>query len=105
MASTSPATSIISEHNFSRHYIRSNNDNLHARSSADSTQNRLVPPKTPVSFLTTQAVQQIPVEERKPRMVINKMTLNNFKSYYGKQEIGPFHKVWFFLSFCATVIL
>ena len=28
-----------------------------------------------------------------PRMVINKMVLNNFKSYFGKQEIGPFHKV------------
>ncbi|KAL1919784.1 uncharacterized protein VTP21DRAFT_1715 [Calcarisporiella thermophila] len=31
-------------------------------------------------------------EARKPRLVITKMVLINFKSYAGKQEIGPFHK-------------
>ncbi|OZJ03932.1 hypothetical protein BZG36_03614 [Bifiguratus adelaidae] len=31
-------------------------------------------------------------EETKPRMVIEKMVLINFKSYAGKQVIGPFHK-------------
>lgn len=30
----------------------------------------------------------------KPRLVIHKMVLINFKSYAGRQEIGPFHKVW-----------
>lgn len=27
------------------------------------------------------------------RLVISKMIINNFKSYAGRQEIGPFHKV------------
>ncbi|KAI0368918.1 RecF/RecN/SMC protein [Pilatotrama ljubarskyi] len=34
----------------------------------------------------------------KPRLVIHKMALVNFKSYAGRQEIGPFHK-----SFSAIV--
>ncbi|KIY43282.1 RecF/RecN/SMC protein [Fistulina hepatica ATCC 64428] len=34
----------------------------------------------------------------KPRLVIHKIVLNNFKSYAGRQEIGPFHK-----SFSAIV--
>ncbi|KAI0830883.1 RecF/RecN/SMC protein [Trametes gibbosa] len=34
----------------------------------------------------------------KPRLVIHKMALINFKSYAGRQEIGPFHK-----SFSAIV--
>lgn len=29
----------------------------------------------------------------KPRLFIKKMVLENFKSYAGKQYIGPFHKV------------
>lgn len=29
----------------------------------------------------------------KPRLVIHKLALVNFKSYAGRQEIGPFHKV------------
>ena len=29
----------------------------------------------------------------KKRLVIHKMALVNFKSYAGRQEIGPFHKV------------
>lgn len=30
------------------------------------------------------------------RLVITKMRMENFKSYYGVQEVGPFHKVrWF----------
>ena len=40
--------------------------------------------------------QQPPVEEvkgPKTRLVIHKMVLVNFKSYAGRQEIGPFHKV------------
>ena len=34
----------------------------------------------------------------KPRLVIHKMALINFKSYAGRQEIGPFHKVRHLLS-------
>ncbi|CAJ0848133.1 6150_t:CDS:2 [Entrophospora sp. SA101] len=37
-------------------------------------------------------------EECKPRIVIEKMVLINFKSYFGRQELGPFHK-----SFSAIV--
>ena len=29
-----------------------------------------------------------------PRMVMSKMVLENFKSYAGVKEIGPFHKVF-----------
>ncbi|KAK7695127.1 hypothetical protein QCA50_002317 [Cerrena zonata] len=49
-----------------------------------------------------KATQQpvIPEEPQgpKPRLVIHKMALINFKSYAGRQEIGPFHK-----SFSAIV--
>eukprot|EP00894_Picocystis_sp_ML_P003647 jgi/Pico_ML_1/54164/g4578.t2 len=31
-------------------------------------------------------------EARKPRLMIREMVLENFKSYAGKQRIGPFHK-------------
>jgi structural maintenance of chromosome 4 len=45
---------------------------------------------------TTSVMQPPPPEEPsgpKPRLVIHKMVLINFKSYAGRQEIGPFHKV------------
>lgn len=38
-------------------------------------------------------VSPTPEEEIKPRMVMTRMVLNNFKSYAGRQDIGPFHKV------------
>jgi structural maintenance of chromosome 4 len=28
-----------------------------------------------------------------PRLIITKIDVENFKSYYGKQTLGPFHKV------------
>jgi len=31
------------------------------------------------------------------RLIVKKITLENFKSYAGKTEIGPFHKVIFLL--------
>lgn len=31
--------------------------------------------------------------DAKPRLVIKRLELENFKSYYGKIHIGPFHKV------------
>jgi hypothetical protein len=39
--------------------------------------------------------QSMPEEPAGPksRLVIHKMVLINFKSYAGRQEIGPFHKV------------
>ena len=32
------------------------------------------------------------VQEETPRLIISKIIQNNFKSYAGKVEIGPFHK-------------
>jgi structural maintenance of chromosome 4 len=40
-----------------------------------------------------QQQQQQKKEVKKPRLVITKMVLNDFKSYAGRQVIGPFHKV------------
>jgi hypothetical protein len=28
----------------------------------------------------------------KPRLIINKIVMENFKSYYGVKEVGPFHE-------------
>ncbi|KAI0673837.1 RecF/RecN/SMC protein [Trametes maxima] len=55
----------------------------------------------PLSSIPRQPSQSaIPEEPQgpKPRLVIHKMALVNFKSYAGRQEIGPFHK-----SFSAIV--
>lgn len=42
-----------------------------------------------------QPVEEQPVQsnEPKPRLVINQIVMENFKSYAGRQVIGPFHKV------------
>jgi structural maintenance of chromosome 4 len=63
----------------------------------------VLPPKTPgrtvpprVSVMATPAPP--PPAGPKPRLTIHKLVLNNFKSYGGRQEIGPFHK-----SFSAIV--
>jgi structural maintenance of chromosome 4 len=32
------------------------------------------------------------MEDTKPRLMISKIVLENFKSYAGLKEIGPFHK-------------
>ncbi|KAJ1954934.1 Structural maintenance of chromosomes protein 4, partial [Dipsacomyces acuminosporus] len=42
--------------------------------------------------------QKALVEEGKPRLIITSMVLENFKSYAGRQVIGPFHR-----SFSAIV--
>ncbi|EIW64469.1 RecF/RecN/SMC protein [Trametes versicolor FP-101664 SS1] len=55
----------------------------------------------PLSSIPRQPSQSAAPEEPqgpKPRLVIHKMALVNFKSYAGRQEIGPFHK-----SFSAIV--
>ncbi|KAG8529377.1 uncharacterized protein KY384_006013 [Bacidia gigantensis] len=44
--------------------------------------------------IRSRALAAPPKEEDigpKPRMVIKSLTLNNFKSYAGRQEVGPFH--------------
>ena len=48
-----------------------------------------------------------PLEEPKgphARLVIHKLVLVNFKSYAGRQEIGPFHKVSCFRSMASSLI-
>ncbi|KAF7724063.1 hypothetical protein EC973_001396 [Apophysomyces ossiformis] len=64
-----------------------------------ATQDRRVsfaPP--PTTQVPDASFQQPSEKERRPRLVITKMVLNNFKSYAGRQVIGPFHK-----SFSAIV--
>ncbi|KAI0652571.1 RecF/RecN/SMC protein [Trametes meyenii] len=58
----------------------------------------LDPPPSSIPRQPSQSA--IPEEPQgpKPRLVIHKMALVNFKSYAGRQEIGPFHK-----SFSAIV--
>ncbi|BEI96156.1 hypothetical protein CcaverHIS631_0111050 [Cutaneotrichosporon cavernicola] len=58
------------------------------------TPGRIVPPR--MSLMATPAAP--PPTGPKPRLTIHKLVLNNFKSYGGRQEIGPFHK-----SFSAIV--
>ncbi|KAG5643297.1 hypothetical protein DXG03_001224 [Asterophora parasitica] len=48
-----------------------------------------IPMPTPASL--SQAAPEEPTGP-KPRLVIHKIALVNFKSYAGRQEIGPFHK-------------
>lgn len=31
-------------------------------------------------------------KEKEPRLIITKIVVENFKSYAGKREIGPFHE-------------
>lgn len=50
------------------------------------------PPPMPTPSQLAQPVVEEPTGP-KSRLVIHKMALVNFKSYAGRQEIGPFHKV------------
>jgi structural maintenance of chromosome 4 len=49
------------------------------------------PPMPPPSSLPNTTLEE--PAGPKSRLVIHKMALINFKSYAGRQEIGPFHKV------------
>jgi structural maintenance of chromosome 4 len=50
------------------------------------------PPPMPGPSSLPQVIPEEPAGP-KSRLVIHKMALINFKSYAGRQEIGPFHKV------------
>ena len=50
------------------------------------------PPPMPELSTPLQPIPEEPVGP-KSRLVIHKLALVNFKSYAGRQEIGPFHKV------------
>ncbi|ORY93638.1 RecF/RecN/SMC N terminal domain-domain-containing protein [Syncephalastrum racemosum] len=56
------------------------------------------PPQPQSQSQSQRGQPQDSPEPSKPRLVITKMVLNNFKSYAGRQVIGPFHK-----SFSAIV--
>ena len=55
----------------------------------------LAPLEKPIDILLKSRSQAIPVPEEpsgpKARMVIKYLVLTNFKSYAGRQEVGPFH--------------
>jgi structural maintenance of chromosome 4 len=53
----------------------------------------------PVSSSLSQCIPEEP-SVPKARLVIHKMALVNFKSYAGRQEIGPFHKVLVIFIYC-----
>jgi structural maintenance of chromosome 4 len=54
-----------------------------------------LPPQSPSKSQTYSQPKEEP-KGPKSRLVIHKMALVNFKSYAGRQEIGPFHKVIIF---------
>ncbi|EJD43934.1 RecF/RecN/SMC protein [Auricularia subglabra TFB-10046 SS5] len=58
------------------------------------------PAPRPTAPPLTQPIHKEPEEPQgpRPRLIIHKLVLVNFKSYAGRQEIGPFHK-----SFSAIV--
>lgn len=47
----------------------------------------------PVDEPVPEPVDESDGKEKQPRLIMKKMVLNNFKSYAGRQVIGPFHKV------------
>lgn len=44
-----------------------------------------------------------PAGAGRPRLVIARLELENFKSYAGVQQIGPFHKVRRVMGLCTVV--
>jgi len=61
----------------------------------DEEEHSLLEPRQPRPKPQSQLLLPPPEEPnvQKSRLVIHKMALVNFKSYAGRQEIGPFHKV------------
>ena len=63
----------------------------------DEEEHSLLEPREPKPKPQSQVPPPPPEEPSGPksRLVIHKMALVNFKSYAGRQEIGPFHKACF----------
>jgi len=61
----------------------------------DDEENIVLEPPTPRPPPIFSPAKPTQLEDTgpKPRLVIHKLALVNFKSYAGRQEIGPFHKV------------
>ncbi|CAG8508683.1 13626_t:CDS:10, partial [Acaulospora morrowiae] len=86
----SPA-SVLSDRSLAHHSGRVSNDSLIIRGNLVRSQSK-AQPKTPTN--NSQYVPSVlPGEESKPRMVIDKMVLVNFKSYFDRQSfssiVGP----------------
>jgi structural maintenance of chromosome 4 len=60
------------------------------------------PPPMPAPSSLPQTMVEEPAGP-KSRLVIHKMVLVNFKTYAGRQEIGPFHKVGVVVSLLIVV--
>lgn len=48
---------------------------------------------TEISLPPNEALSNEPSNEHNDRLIIHKIVIDNFKSYAGRQEIGPFHQV------------
>lgn len=57
------------------------------------------------SLAAEQALKREKEAETIPRLVIEKLVLDNFKSYAGIQEIGPFHSVCLFFKIIIIITL
>lgn len=57
------------------------------------------------SLAAEQALKREKEAETIPRLVIEKLVLDNFKSYAGVQEIGPFHSVCPFFTIIIIITL
>ena len=55
------------------------------------------------NIMSSRALQLEEPAGLKSRLVIHKLMLINFKSYAGRQEIGPFHKVESTISYLSDV--
>lgn len=51
------------------------------------------PPSATPAPTSQPALDGTNIKKKAPRLVMKKMVLTNFKSYAGRQVIGPFHKV------------
>lgn len=51
------------------------------------------PPSATPSLTPQPTLTDANMKKKTPRLVMKKMVLNDFKSYAGRQVIGPFHKV------------
>jgi hypothetical protein len=65
-----------------------------AASSKEPSIEPTAPPSIePTPSLLDPVIENTNTKKKEPRLVMKKMVLNNFKSYAGRQVIGPFHKV------------
>lgn len=82
----------------------------------DKQDNYLTPNKNPdyihlsadkENLSNSKYMQKIKAEriQGNRRLIIHKITLENFKSYSGIREIGPFHKVFYKLFLSNSLVI